>query len=625
MKFRFLFPLLVAVTTGLAEQPAPEDNSYEKARILSGVSGGSACGPVIKVDTWKPLNEADREYCGDLKRLTVPLEPAPASAAQEVSTPDSLFQLVQGMAAVWQEEKKIVLNGPTLEEVQKWLAFINSSIFGQMMVEEREKKLYLKGTYDSAARIMTAFHYPGMVERLTDREKEMLQLCVDWICANITEQMPLGLQLKKIHDAILDGSIVSESRHEAGDVLMDGEGSSRAYAAATQLLCSLLRMDCRLVQGRTRKEHFWNLVLVDKDKWFHLDTYGNDPSRDSHVRMYEYCMMTDSEMESDHQWDKSGVYPRTPELSPYRFYLRNELRRSWQNADAVSGKAADEGEDDLKKLAAKGTALARTRGRKQASKLKLPRIPESKKTEKEADERLCASAEDINEQLENRLKKLDDSKLTIQCAAGTPAWRMRQMVAESDLSLFAEEYVVSYKKKSIIINFKFAAHRRMLAAAQNPDLLPKLKSAEQENVKQCQQWAAQYGTLWKNRRQKVRDVYMALIRHFEAESSGTRDGGIRLSRESAGLYAQCLYVTCGLLDIPCRMVHGRVDSSYHVWNLVCLEKDKWYHADAALDDYLGCASEYSCKNLLVTDEEMKKTHAWDASEFPASGRQKKKK
>jgi hypothetical protein len=384
-------------------------------------------------------------------------------------------------------------------------------------------------------------------------------------------------------------------------------------------------MDCRLVQGRTKKEHFWNLVLVDKDKWFHLDTCCNDPSRDSHVRMYEYCMMTDAEMESDHQWDKSGVYPSTPDSSPYRFYLRNELRRSWQNADAVSGKAADEGEDDWKTLGAKGTSLAHTRGRKLASELKLPRIPESKKTEKEADERLCASAEDINEQLENRVKKLDDSKLTIKCAAGTPAWRMRQMVAESDLASFAEEYVVAYKKKSIIINFKFAAHRRMLAAAQNPDLLPKLKSAEQENVKQCQQWAAQYGTLWKNRRQKVRDVYMALIRHFEAESSGARDGVIRLSRESAGLYAQCLYVTCGLLDIPCRMVHGRVDSSYHVWNLVCLEKDKWYHADAALDDYLGCASEYSCKNLLVTDEEMKKTHAWDASEFPASGSKKKKK
>lgn len=625
MKFRFLFPMLALVSTGLAAQPEAEDNSYEKARMLAGVSGGSTCGPVIELDTWEPLNEADREYCGDLEALSASLVTIASTDELEVSTQESLSRIVYGMASEFLEEQQIVLNGPSLEEVQKWLDIINTSIFGHMTVEGRKKKLYLKGTYDSASRIMTAFNYPSMVEKLTDRDKEMLQVCVNWICANITKKMPLGLRLKKIHDAILDGSIVSESRHDARDVLMDGEGSSRAYASATQLLCSLLGMDCRLVRGRMKKEHCWVMVKVGKEKWFHLDTCGNDPSRDSHGRMYEYCMMTDAEIASDHQWDRSGIYPTTPKMSPYRFYLRNELRRSWQDEDAVSSKAAAEGADDSQALVKKGAGLLRPGGSKQVSARKLPRIPKSKTVEAMADERTCASAEDINAQLESRLQKLDDSTLTMKCASGTPDWRMRQMVAESALSSYAEEYVVEYQKKNIILNFKFAPHRRMLAAAQNPDLLAKLEAAEQEHVKQCQQWVAMYGTLWKSKRQKLRDVYMALIRHFEIEAHESRDESIELSKKSAGLYAQCLYVTCGLMDIPCRMVHGRVDFSYHVWNLVSLEKDKWYHADAALDDYFGCASEHSCKNLLVNDEEMRKTHAWDASEFPASASKKKKK
>ena len=71
-----------------------------------------------------------------------------------------------------------------------------------------------------------------------------------------------------------------------------------------------------------------------------------------------------------------------------------------------------------------------------------------------------------------------------------------------------------------------------------------------------------------------------------------------------------------LMDVPCIMVHGRTEEGFQVWNMVRVDKLKWYHADAAADDKAGCQSEFRCKCLFRTDKEMRATHAWDPAETP---------
>lgn len=630
MKLQHFLSFLSVATVCLGTGFAEEIKCHEKARIIVGISNGSSCGPVIPIDEWKPLNDKDREYCGSLDTYAGNF--SRKADGTRVNSEETLFRIVQWMASSLEPRRKIMLDGPGVKEVQQWLRFINTSIFGTATVVEDEKELFLDITYSSAARILAAFQTPAYVKKLTEREKQTLQLCVDWICENIPTKMPFGLKVKKVHDAIIDCAIRSDSRHDAMDVLLDGEGSSAAYASATQLLLSMLRIDCRVVQGRMKKEHSWNLLKMGKE-WYHLDTCCDDPSRDSHCRMYDYCMLTDAEMASDHKWNNEVVYPKSPKRAKLRFYLRNELRRGWQKTEAVYAKGEEESKSQVaEQKALQSDPVGRLSRQLKSAKLKsVETLPKIQDVEKKKDAKQpCATAEDINKELEARLDALDDSKLKIKCAKKTPAWRMRQMVAESALPSFAEEYCVSYddRDSTIIIEpIKFWTHRRLLAAVKNKELLVKLSHEERKALEQCHQWVALYGTVWKQDRQKVRDVHMALVEYFDCDLKdlSSMDGAIKTKSSGSLGYAQTMYVVCSLMDIPCRMVHGRTEDEYQIWNMVRLGKDKWYHLDAAQDDYLKCLSAPLCQNLLLTNEEMKKTHAWDESEFPDAARNRKKK
>ena len=70
---------------------------------------------------------------------------------------------------------------------------------------------------------------------------------------------------------------------------------------------------------------------------------------------------------------------------------------------------------------------------------------------------------------------------------------------------------------------------------------------------------------------------------------------------------------CDEADIPCRIVHGRLGSSDHSWNLVQLSDGNWYHVDVSLDDEEG---KTGYRFFGLTDEEMSLTHQWDVTKTP---------
>lgn len=581
-----------------SQEMTPEEVSHEKARMIAGISNGSACGPAIQVDTWKPLNDADREYCGpvDVYRR-VHSGAAPGNAV--ITSFESLLGVVRDMAAAFCAEKEVTLNGVKMDDWQKWLKVVNTCPYGNISFSRKGNALVLQASYSPAHRILTAFCYPSAVKQLSDREKKCLEVCVNWICANITVEMPSGLKLKKVHDALIDCSSSSVDHHDAMDVLLDGVGSSQAYASASQLLLSMLRFDCRLVKGRMLKNHCWNMVKLDKN-WFHLDIDLDDSLRRTHGRRYDYCLLTDEEISTDHTWERKGIYPATPEIARARFFLRNELRRAWRY------------EATEHKTQKTPSRLARVpEQQKLITRAGLKKFPARKETDDTGYQ--CATAGDVNQILEDRLRQLDDSDIRITWNKGTPEWRMRQMLAQSALPEVAEKYCLVYDeaKGCVVIHFSFWTHRRVLAAAETPLLMDKLSDAEKEAARQCCRMAARYGSAWKSKRQKVKDVYMAHV----MPNDGRITDSSRTGLSAALSYAQSMYVVCRLMGIPCHVVHGRTSEEYHTWNLVCLGENKWYHLDATLDARAGYASEHLCRYLLLADNKMKKTHAWDASEF----------
>lgn len=94
-------------------------------------------------------------------------------------------------------------------------------------------------------------------------------------------------------------------------------------------------------------------------------------------------------------------------------------------------------------------------------------------------------------------------------------------------------------------------------------------------------------------------AYGALVR-FHAVSTG---------------YAMAYKQLCDRAGVECRVIHGRLGSENHSWNLVKLADGEWYHVDVSLDDD---ESRTGYRFFGLNDETIRKTHQWDESEYPES-------
>ena len=584
----------------------------QRARAITGFEDMDDSPAEVKVKEWEPLAESNRDYAGYVSG------PANVSYAFDegyesiVDSRHRLEALVQGMSAFQRKELTVKLQGVDSQVVKRWLDELNTGIFGHFRLESGGRCAVLKATYSPAARIFAAFRNPEVELQLTRREKQVLQTCSQWICDNIQRGMPCEMALKRSHDALLDGTLYTKGKHGVDDVILDGVGSCVAYASSTQLLLSMLGLECRLVSGSAEMNHVWNLVRVNK-KWYHLDTAWNDPAAGAGRRMYTYYLLTDAEIASDHEWPNPELYPRSQDFNEWNFRMRHERRRCWLTAPGPCPLPQEA--DSILKILSDMHVLEEV---EQVARPALSSLHGEKKRARDDKEVRCLSSADIDRALAARLRELDESTLNLACAAEIPDWQMRRMVAESSLPQYSSLHSVVYDDdaKRISINFRFSTHRRLLAAAQYSAAAEKLNQKEKKALSMCRRLAETYGAPWKTPRQKVRDVYLALIEQFspsdkqqglEAAMSGRQYGSLA--------YAEAMFVTCHLMKVPCRMVHGRTEDGYHVWNLVQPDKRKWLHADAAKDDVSGRVSEHQCEFLLRSDAQMRPTHVWDASEL----------
>ncbi|MEA4824969.1 MAG: transglutaminase domain-containing protein [Clostridiaceae bacterium] len=94
----------------------------------------------------------------------------------------------------------------------------------------------------------------------------------------------------------------------------------------------------------------------------------------------------------------------------------------------------------------------------------------------------------------------------------------------------------------------------------------------------------------------------------------TAYGALAQSRAVSAGYAMAYKQLCDEAGIPCKIVHGRLGSDDHVWNLVQLSDENWYHVDVSLDDE---EKQTGYRFFGLSDDEMSLTHQWDASKYPA--------
>ncbi|OHW61866.1 cellulosome-anchoring protein precursor [Andreesenia angusta] len=116
------------------------------------------------------------------------------------------------------------------------------------------------------------------------------------------------IESHSIYGALVDGKAVCEGYSELLTVMLERLGEVDSFVVVSEEML-----------------HAWNMVVLDGN-YYHIDATWNDPTpdREGYVR-YEYLLIPDSVMASDHQWDR-GNYP-VAESSDYSFLWKLENPR----------------------------------------------------------------------------------------------------------------------------------------------------------------------------------------------------------------------------------------------------------------------------------------------------------
>lgn len=647
IRFRYIATCVVAAVAMLGSMTwAGDREEVTKARRIAGYEGGDA-------PKWDPMNDEDRSYVGPTDCEVGEWFKLKPGIPDDVGSEKDLQRLVYAMAYNLEPSRTIKTSSGVNEKLmRKWIRRVNTSVYGQISldVDEDEGTMTLQVSHTPESRVLAAFRNPGMQASLGGKEKKVFQTCCEWISGNISREMPNGLKLKKIHDALVDNSKYTKGCHSTAEIVLEGKGVCSAYSTAAQLLMHMLKIDCRLVHGTPKMNHVWNMVQLNKE-WYHMDVTWDDPNGDTDLRMYNYYLLTDAEIASDHEWKDRELYEETPLINPWHFPVRNDMKRSWYKAQngytlPTEKESVEQSMYNmhLKEAADRGEQFANLMGRdvqrkeKAEDKLKMgegsdpvdvakrwskytPRIKKLKPGEDEG----ISNYREFNEKLEALAGELVESGIEIKCREGMAGWRMRQIVGMSDINVYAEKYNVVYdeKKSTITLVIEYWSHVRVLTAANNENVHNKLTPAERKALAFCRQRvdAMPTGSL-KRKRPMIRDLHLDLINHARFVLEPYYLSEFVAKRECRGLgYAQAMYVILNMSEIPCIMVHGRVKKSCCVqhdnaWNLVRVNRREWYHVDSGFDDELECKSDRDIKHCLLRDDEIKGNHAWDVYEIP---------
>lgn len=180
------------------------------------------------------------------------------------------------------------------------------------------------------------FTYDFNKETLNPMKKTLEQKACEIVASNIAKDMPPYMKVFLIHNYIINNCIYAEDYDTSNDLsvytaygaLVNGKAVCDGYANATQVLLNLCNIENIKISGTSKGEgHAWNLVNLDGE-YYHLDLTWDDPIGSTGLDFleYNYYNLTDSQIETDHIWNKSD-YPKA-EGTVYNYKNTLELIRN---------------------------------------------------------------------------------------------------------------------------------------------------------------------------------------------------------------------------------------------------------------------------------------------------------
>lgn len=619
-------------------------NTLEKARRITGHYAPGSVPSQISMADWDPSSEEGRKYIGPMQKEPSRLFRNRTCACQTINSLEDLEDLVYDMHKKLHPRLAINL-GPDVNKTKldEWLKKVNTLQYLYASVVEEKKQRVLCVYYKTDARVFAAFRNPEMEERLNNKERDLLEVCAQWIVGNIQPEMPNMLKVRLVHDALVDNCKYTPGFYDTYNMVVNGKGVCAAYTSSTQLLLHMLKVDCRSVMGTPKMNHIWNIIDVNGE-WYQTDVTWDDPitKRGKDVKRFNYYLLTDVEMAMDHEWNEAEIYPHTPEINRVSLFKRQAFRSCLKSEDCeeectnprekesifkiLSERFQDEAEkngdrvaDTVEPVTAPVSAVGGSVSSGIASSAKSFGIvgggKRSTKRGKKAEYKTIASLDDLYENLRICQDYLDGPVVEFQVGNTCPSFLLKLLAADYYHYIKYWNYLYDKKKNILKLQFEHWPHIRLLRSVDDDENAAKLTPEERSVLKMCQALAYQYGTAWKLDKQKMRDVYTDFVQKVDW-TPGASDLLMAINNHRSGSlgYSEALHTVLSLMKIPCIMVHGRSHQGAHAWNLVRRANGRWYHAAAAMDDAAGKTSEHTFKYFLRCDDEVAKELVWDLEE-----------
>ncbi len=586
------------------------------------------------------------------------MESAPSRVFRSTGFPDELDSLEDLEDTIYHMHRVLQ---PTLDihfrsrqahpELENWIRQVNTLYSIRCRLVKKKGEYQIQVAYGSDARVFAAFRNPELESMLTREERDLLDVCGQWISRNIQPGMPNMLKIRKIHDALVDNSKYTEGHYSTAGIVLNGKGVCAAYTSAAQLLLHMVMIDCRSVMSTEKMNHIWNIVDVNGE-WYHTDVTWNDPitPNGQDMKVFDYYLLTKAEMEMDHEWPEQDIYPQTPEINRVGIFKRHAHRDSTGGAENVATRKPREEQSIFEIMDERFRADIETQSDKVADALEPVHSPVSDQAAK-ATESVVAPIESLGDALIPKKRPLSEPEYktiktvedlyenlkicqdfldgpTVEFKVEPTCPNMSHLLACANYHQYIKywNYRFDEEKNVLYLDVVHWPHIRLLRSVDNKENREKLTPEEKRTLERCQSLAYQYGTAWKTDKQKMRDIYAALIRDISWEPGESDITDAVLERKSGSLgYSETLHTVLALMKIPCIMVHGRNHTDVHAWNQVRRASGKWYHASAASDDAAGNRSEHKFKYFLRADDEVADTLVWDVDEtYPTPVKSKKK-
>ena len=617
-------------------------DTLDQARRITGHYAQNSSISRISVKEWDPMSEEARKFMSHMdaqpSRIFRAIDKNKEQLPEVIATVEDLEDIVLDMHYTLEPSRRIEIS-PALssKDVEEMFKKVNTLYYLNASLYRKESKTFLQVYYWTDARVFAAFRNPELEKDLTQKERDLLDVCGQWISSNIEVGMPNMLKIRKIHDALVDNSKYTPGYHDTYNIVVNGKGVCSAYTSATQLLLHMVKIDCRSVLSTPRMNHIWNIIDVNGD-WYYTDVTWDDPTTQDgkDVKVYSYYFLTKAEIEMTHEWEEQEKYPVSPEINQLGIFKRQAHREAQNNVDEddeltypreresvfdsileMRRNEIEERGTQIEETVAPVTSSADAVTKMATGTLKKLPAPKQKKKQEKAEYKPINTLDDLYENLKLCQKHLDGPLLEfpVQNTCGC----FLQQLRAADYHLYIKNWNWRYDSGKAILYLDIVhwPHVRLLRAHEDDSLVSKLTSEERSALNVCVKMADTYGTIWKTDRLKIRDIYSRVIQDLNWQPGPSGAVTALDTRKSGSLgFSEVLHIVLTMMDIPSQLVHGRTDKRVHAWLVIQRKSRKWYHADSALDAEEGKRHESSFKYMLRCDDEVFDNHVWDLKEVP---------